>query len=91
MASFVWGVGGTNEGVDHAGVIALDGNTHVNDEEGKLLLGGDLNLVGYLEIPDPGVVPTAQVGKVKLYIDPADGDLKCIFGDGTVKLIVTDT
>lgn len=42
-------------------------------------------------IVDGITAPTATVGQAKLYVDSADGDLKIIFGDGTVKTIVTDT
>lgn len=35
--------------------------------------------------------PSATVGFAKLFVDTADGDLKVIFGDGTVKTISTDT
>lgn len=42
-------------------------------------------------IVDGIAAPTATVGQAKIYVDSADGDLKIIFGDGTVKTIVTDT
>jgi hypothetical protein len=35
--------------------------------------------------------PSATVGFAKLFVDTSDGDLKIIFGDGTVKTISTDT
>ena len=35
--------------------------------------------------------PPATSGHATLYVDVADGDLKIIFGDGTIKTIVTDT
>jgi hypothetical protein len=38
-------------------------------------------------IPAPGAI----VGRALIYVDAADGDLKVIFGDGTVKTIVSDT
>lgn len=37
--------------------------------------------------PEPGTVANFA----QIYVDSADGDLKIKFGDGTVKLIVTDT
>ena len=35
--------------------------------------------------------PSFASGKAILYVDTADGDLKIVFGDGTVKTIMTDT
>jgi hypothetical protein len=78
-------------GVSRAGCISLNGNTNINTETGKLMLGGDLNLLGILELKDGQAVPPAQALKAKIYVDAADGDLKIIFADGTVKTIVTDT
>lgn len=46
----------------------------------------------YASVLSDGVTaPTAVAGKAYIYVDVADGDLKIIFGDGTVKTIVTDT
>jgi hypothetical protein len=42
-------------------------------------------------LADGITAPTATAGRAKIYVDTADGDLKIIFGDGTVKTIVTDT
>lgn len=42
-------------------------------------------------LADGVTAPTASVGYAKIYVDTADGDLKIIFGDGTVKTIVVDT
>jgi parallel beta-helix repeat protein len=41
-------------------------------------------------LKDGVTAPLATVGEVKIFVDTADGDLKIIFGDGTVKTIVTD-
>lgn len=38
-------------------------------------------------VPAPQYAP----GKVTLYVDATDGDLKAVFGDGTIKTIVVDT
>ncbi len=43
-----------------------------------------------LTIDDGVVAPAAIAGKAQLYVDNADGDLKVIFGNGTVKTIATN-
>lgn len=46
----------------------------------------------YLTVMDAAdAAPPTIAGHVSIYVDPADGDLKVKFGDGTVKTIVTDT
>jgi hypothetical protein len=50
-----------------------------------------LKVDGALEIKDGMTAPSATTGIAKIYVDTADGDLKVIFADGTVKTIVTDT
>ena len=41
---------------------------------------------------DDGITaPAAVSGRAIIYVDTADGDLKIVFGDGTVKTIVVDT
>ena len=42
-------------------------------------------------IKDGVLAPGAQTGLATLYVDSADGDLKVVFSDGTVKTIATDT
>lgn len=44
-----------------------------------------------LAIQDGITAPTVEAGWAQLYVDSADGDLKVMFGDGTVKTIVVDT
>jgi hypothetical protein len=45
----------------------------------------------YLDVTDGVTAPGAATGRARIYVDSADGDLKCVFADGTVKTIVTDT
>jgi hypothetical protein len=42
-------------------------------------------------IQDGIAAPQYAPGKIVIYVDVADGDLKVVFGDGTVKTIVIDT
>lgn len=42
-------------------------------------------------LEDGITAPGSTSGKAKIYVDTADGDLKIVFGDGTVKTIVVDT
>ena len=44
-----------------------------------------------LALKDGMTAPTASAGYAKIYVDSADGDLKIIFADSTVKTIVVDT
>jgi hypothetical protein len=45
---------------------------------------------GAFALTDGVTAPSATAGLAKIFVDAADGDLKVIFGDGTVKTIVTD-
>lgn len=45
---------------------------------------------GY-SLVDGVTAPAAVVGVAIIYVDVADGDLKVIFGDGTIKTLATDT
>jgi hypothetical protein len=44
-----------------------------------------------IAVADGVTAPSATSGLAKIYVDSADGALKVIFGDGTVKTIVVDT
>ena len=44
-----------------------------------------------MTLMDGVTAPSAVSGHAQLYIDTADGDLKVIFGDGTVKTITVDS
>jgi hypothetical protein len=48
-------------------------------------------LAGGLQIGDGITAPGATTGYATIYVDAADGDLKVVFADGTVKTIVEDT
>jgi hypothetical protein len=49
-------------------------------------------VVNVCDLSDGGVVPPeAEVGRARIYVDPADGDLKVKFGDGHVAVIAADT
>lgn len=52
---------------------------------------GQLYAAKALAVKDGVAAPAAVVGYAKIYVDVADGDLKVVFGDGTVKTIVVDT
>lgn len=76
--------------------------THI-DDAGTILprnnfayLGGGSNFWARMYthemiLKDGVSTPSTDSGQAKLYVDSADGDLKIIFGDGTVKTIATDT
>jgi hypothetical protein len=51
----------------------------------------DVTFAGFVGIKDGMTAPSATAGTAKIYVDTADGDLKVIFGDGTIKTIATDT
>ena len=44
-----------------------------------------------IALVDGITAPSSVSGLARIYVDTSDGDLKIIFGDGTVKTIVTDT
>lgn len=71
------------------------GNTSTNRPRSinisNSLVAGSVVASNHLWITDGITAPTATAGRAKIYVDIADGDLKVIFADGTVKTIVTDT
>lgn len=54
-------------------------------------LGSPGAKMGLLSLTDGITAPSAVSGRAILYVDTADGDLKVIFGDGTIKALATDT
>jgi hypothetical protein len=67
--------------------VADGGNVSI----GTTTDAGKLAVEGEIAVKDGMTAPSATVGFAKLYVDTSDGDLKIIFGDGTVKTIATDT
>lgn len=57
----------------------------------KVSKTGNFTVAGYFSIADGVTAPSAATGEARIYVDSADGDLKVIFADGTVKTIVTDS
>jgi len=51
----------------------------------------NLAVAGFISITDGVTAPSATSGQAKIYVNSSNGDLEVIFGDGTVKTIVTDT
>lgn len=76
------GTASPSEKLDVVGNAEINGNIEAT---GKVTVGQEV------EITDGITAPSATAGKAKLYIDSADGNLKIVFGDGTVKTIATDT
>lgn len=58
---------------------------------GDQWMRGGVNISSYLRIEDGITAPGAATNGANIYVDTADGDLKVVFSDGTVKTIVTDT
>lgn len=58
---------------------------------GGVGIAGAANVGTYYGMVDGVTAPSATAGYAKIYVDTADGDLKVIFGDGTVKTIATDS
>ena len=51
----------------------------------------EVHISTYVAIGDGITAPGAGTGEARIYVDTADGDLKVVFADGTVKTIVVDT
>jgi hypothetical protein len=55
------------------------------------LAAGRVFAADTLGLTDGVTAPSAVAGYALIYVDTSGGDLKVVFGDGTVKTIVTDT
>jgi hypothetical protein len=66
------------------------GNLRIGSDGNQFMRAG-INVSQYLRIKDGITAPGANTGSANIYVDTADGDLKVVFADGTVKTIVTDT
>ena len=69
---------------------ASTGNVLIK-QNGDMFLGDGVVSPNYLSISDGITAPSASTGGANIYVDTADGDLKIIFSDGTIKTISTDT
>jgi hypothetical protein len=72
---------------DYMRILNANGNVGI----GTTAPNEKLTVAGAISITDGITAPSATSGYAKIYVDTADGDLKVIFGDGTVKTIATDT
>ncbi len=79
-------------GADNTYDIGASGATRPRN----IYVAGEANISGrvrgqHFMLEDGMTAPAALAGFAKIYVDTADGDLKVIFGDGTVKTLATDT
>ena len=72
-------------------ITRLPNGSH--EQELVLDTDGNLKLEGFLSIRDGVTAPAASAtpNQAQIYVDIADGDLKVIFSDGTIKVLATDT
>ena len=77
--------------------MAMKGSLRVYDDTSTSVAAGGLGNAGecrleagHLVISDGITAPSAETGLAKIYVDEDDGDLKVIFGDGTVTTIAMD-
>lgn len=81
--------GSLNQRITRSGttliVVSSDGDVRISSSTGLHINGGSLRLV------DGIAAPGSTSGQAKIYVDTADGDLKVVFGDGTIKTIATDS
>jgi hypothetical protein len=81
-------------GVDTYKTLRLNGSAVQIYTSGTLVancLTDTIRIDGHLGLIEGQVAPAAVPGYALIYIDTADGDLKCRFGDGVTKTLQTDT
>ena len=90
----IWNAGRTKLG----GFVRIDDNsTSSSKDTGCLVVEGgvgveeNVNVGGFYGLVDGIAAPGAATGYARIYVDTADGDLKVVFGDGTVKTLATDS
>lgn len=93
-SNFINDTGNNNEGLSFAsgGAIFKQGITGYEGISAETYLVCKTYCQAQYYIGADGMsAPSATAGKFKIYVDGADGDLKVIFGDGTIKTLATDT
>lgn len=78
-------------GAVNATSLNASSNILAGGESDTGLAPGEIRTVGPFTLRDGITAPAATAGVAKIFVDTVDGDLKIIFGDGTTKLIVSDT
>jgi hypothetical protein len=90
-------IGGTTDISGSGGLKVFGTTTATSTTSGAFQCAGGGSFVKELVtglglwLVDGQTAPSATSGYAKIYVDTADGDLKVIFGDGTIKTISTDT
>ncbi len=92
----IFDVGSVDVSIGGTATIGPSGINPAVNVDASLGVTGALGVTGHayantLRVVDGVTAPGAVSGFAILYVDTADGDLKCRFGDGTIKTIVTDT
>lgn len=90
-------IGGTTDISGSGGLKVFGTTASTSTTTGALQVSGGIGAAGaanvgtYYGMVDGVTAPGATVGYAKIYVDTADGDLKVVFGDGTIKTLATDT
>lgn len=80
---------------EHAAQFSLEADSSVSNAflqvDGLVrITAAEVQVVGAPLCVTDGITAPSSNGMAQIYVDTADGDLKVMFGDGTVKLIVAD-